>query len=455
MKTPQPTTVSRTSVVQLLGSVSLPDEEIESFAAALRKPHPSVLRFRRDTDTTAFPFPTEPVPWYSLARRLCDDAIQPSRILDYACGDYFLQDAGSLLALAACHADGDPDATAPGKLICDLCAAPGGKASALLEMLGDAGFLIANEPIRSRIAPLSYNLARTGSDRYAVTSMDPEALADRLPGLFDLVLVDAPCSGQALLARGRQSASAMKERQIAHSAARQHRILSAATRLLRVGGQLVYSTCTFAEAENEQQVDALCRQGITRPLPIDRLEPYTSIGTGCYRLWPHRHQCAGGFAASLQLLTGNEAGQPTKRSWKRKRSDKAPPQAQQWFSLSRQPLRFNLRDAVVFAWPADAPDWIDELAIAGPELMHRTGQTWKPSHAAALHRLGRSPCLQSQEVDAQTAKEFLSGKPVDCPAAGWQVITYRNRPLGWVKSSRGTGKNQLPAAARMMGPWLC
>ena len=455
MKSPQPATVSRTSVVQALGSVSLPDREMDSFMQALVQPHPSVLRFRRDVDLHGFPFSTEPIPWYALARRLCDAKIQASRILAYACGDYFLQDAGSLLALAACDADQDlPEKRSKTKLICDLCAAPGGKATALLEMLGEDGFLVANDPIRPRIGPLSYNLARSGSDRYAVTSIDPDLLADHLPGVFDLVLVDAPCSGQALLSRGRQTTAAMSQRQIVHSAARQRRILAAAIRLLRPGGQLVYSTCTFAEAENEQQIDELCRQGTTQPLPVDRLAAYASA-TGCYRLWPHRHACAGSFAASLRLVVGARADMPVKRSWKRKHSDRAPAEAQQWFSLAAEPLRLESRDAAVFAWPADAPAWIDELAIAGPELMHRTGQTWKPSHAAALRRVGRAECLQSIEVDQETAQAFLSGQPIACRASGWHVVRYQRRPLGWVKSSQGIGKNQLPAAARMMGPWLC
>ncbi len=452
MKAPRPAMVSRASVVEALGSVPLPESEIDLFADALTKPYPSALRFRRDADAGCFPFGTEAVPWYSLARRMCDPSLQASRVLSYACGDYFLQDAGSLLALAAC--DADRALSSDQLLICDLCAAPGGKASALLEMLGDHGFLLANEAIRSRVAPLSYNLMRTGSDRYAVTAMDPERLADRLTGLFDLVLVDAPCSGQALLSRGRQSASAMTPRQIMHSAARQTRILSAATRLLRSGGQLIYSTCTFAEAENEQQIRALCGQAVVQPLPIDRLQVYESHDA-CYRLWPHRHRCAGSFAASVQVVANAELHHRAKRTWKRKRGDKAPSEAQRWFALDAEKIRLEVRDAAIFAWPTDAPDWIDELAIAGPELMHRTGQTWKPAHAAALRRVGRAHCSQSIDVDDEAAKTFLSGKPIPCDSMGWQVVRSQGRPLGWIKASQGIGKNHLPAAARLMGPWLC
>ena len=416
----------------------------------------SALRLRRHADVE-LPFATEAIPWYRLGRRAIDPTARPSRWLSYATADYYLQDAGSMLALAACDADGDLLATeaTDGLLVCDLCAAPGGKASALLEAIGDNGFLLANEPIRSRIAPLAYHLARTGSDRFAISSIDPDQLADRLSGVFDLVLVDAPCSGQALLSRGRQTASALSQRQIAHSAARQRRILIAATRLLREGGRLIYSTCTFTEEENEQQVACLIDQGLARHHPVDRLTPYESVAgsPACYRLWPHRHRCAGSFAASLEVARADD--QHAKRSWKRQRGDKPPTAIDRWFDVDAEPCRLKLLDSVVFAWPADAPAWIDELATAGPEILHRTGQTWKPAHAAALRRVDRFACRQSIEVDAATAKIFLSGQSITSDCDGWQVVRYRQKPLGWIKASQGTGKNQLPAAARMIGPWSC
>jgi 16S rRNA C967 or C1407 C5-methylase (RsmB/RsmF family)/NOL1/NOP2/fmu family ribosome biogenesis protein len=455
MKTSRPALVSTDAILAALGSLPLPDEEVAAFCQALTRRHPSALRLRRHVDVE-LPFATEAIPWYRLGQRTIDAQVSPSRLLSYATADYYLQDAGSMLALAACDADGDALAARDGLLFCDLCAAPGGKASGLLEAIGDNGFLLANEPIRSRIAPLSYNLARTGSDRFAISSIDPDQLADRLSGVFDVVLVDAPCSGQALLSRGRQTASALSQRQIAHSAARQRRILIAATRLLRDGGRLIYSTCTFTEEENEQQVAYLINQGLARCYPVDRLAPYQSPAgwPACYRLWPHRHRCAGSFAASLETaaVDGQHAG---KRSWRRQRGDKPPTAIERWFDVDAETSRLKLLDAVVFAWPEDAPAWIDELATAGPEILHRTGQTWKPAHAAALRRVDRFACRQSIEVDAATAKTFLSGQSIASDCEGWQVVRYRQQPLGWIKASQGTGKNHLPAAARMIGPWLC
>ena len=445
-------TISSEDVANALGSIHLGPEELERLIASLQLPSQSVLRLRRGVEPSDLPMQTQPIPWYRLARRAVDSELKPSRIMSYFAGDYYLQDAGSLLALAACGADNDlintPMTESTGLLVCDLCAAPGGKASALLEAIGENDFLLANEPIRSRIAPLSYNLARVGSDRYAISSLDPEGLADRIGGVFDLVVVDAPCSGQALMAKGRQSASALSSRQIQHSAARQARILDAATRLLRESGRLVYSTCTFAEAENESQVSRLVETGSFRPVPVPRLQDYASKEvSACYRLWPHRHDCAGGFAASMEATSSRNVP----RRWKSRQGEKPPIDPSVWFECSNQ-TRFQTIGSVLLGWPEDAPPWIEEIATSGPEFAHRTGQTWKPAHAAALRRGSSAIAKQRVDVDFPTAVEFLQGNPIRCDDSGWQVVCAYGRPLGWIKGTSNVGKNQLFPAARSNGP---
>ena len=240
----EPTSGERSSLLaEVLGKQRSAIEDLDAFTRGVFEKHPSAIRMKFGTDQLTINAPLQSIDWYPQGKRCIDPNIRLSRTIDYAAGDFFLQDAGSLLALAAC--DADQESKSP-KLVCDLCAAPGGKASALLESIGD-GFLLANESIQSRIPPLAFNLARTGVGRYAISSMDPDDLADKLGGIFDLVLVDAPCSGQALLGRGKQSLAAITSAQVEHSAARAKRILAAALKLLRPGGQLVFSTCTFAE----------------------------------------------------------------------------------------------------------------------------------------------------------------------------------------------------------------
>ncbi|KAA5546203.1 SAM-dependent methyltransferase [Roseiconus nitratireducens] len=427
---------------------------LEAFAAALLRHHRSALRCRDGVDPTEWPFPVQAIPWYSLGFKNLDPGRRPSRMLDYAAGDFFLQDAGSMLALAACRAD---VADQQPRLICDLCAAPGGKASALLESIG-SGFLLANEPIRSRVAPLAFNLARTGNPRYAISSSDPDVLADRLAGQFDLVLVDAPCSGQALLGRGKQSVAALSSRQIEHSAGRARRILSAAVRLLRPGGQLVFSTCTFAEQENESQVRWLLGQPEIVSDPLDRLLAYRSSELDCaWRLWPHLHDCAGGFAASLRVSGATDGRHETSavtrstagRGRRRDPSEAIPDGLAEWYE--DPPRRCCVRGAVAWGWPDDAPEWTESVAVAGPEIAYRTGRTWKPSYDAALRRTGNMRAVGSVDVSADQAVLFLGGHPIECGGNGWCVVRHRGRPLGWAKVTRKTGKNHLPAAARMDG----
>ena len=420
-----------------LGRFAEMPEGVDRFREALFDHHASAARLRFGLDEAHLPFAAEQVPWYSLGFRPISNEYRPSRTLNYARGEFFLQDAGSMLALAACDADTEK----PGRIVCDLCAAPGGKASALLESIGD-GFLLANEPIRSRVAPLSYNLARTGSDRYAITSLDPDRLADRLPGVFHLVLVDAPCSGQALLGRGKQSLAALSMKQIEHSALRARRILASALRLLRPGGRLVLSTCTFAEQENESQVEWMTEQPDVTPAPCERLAAYSSGSQACYRLLPHLHGCAGSFAGAIrsEQVPSEQVRQP-----KRKKPSKLPREIASLFDHC--PPRIRESGAVVWGWAEDAPDWVESIADGGPELAYRTGNTWKPSHAVALRT--QAVAKQSVDLDEETARQFLSGQQIPCEVdAGWTVVKSDGRPLGWVKCSRGVGKNHLPGHAR-------
>lgn len=480
------------------GEVALPEAEITQLCEAIVARHENVLRMRRDVlnckdnlstdlaDTVLGPDrESRVVPWYPMAMHPSPEMTRPSRTIDYAAGEFYLQDAGSLLALAAAQADTDQ---LRGKLICDLCAAPGGKASGLLEAIDEPyrlaettpdevipprGFLLANEPIRSRVAPLAYNLARTGSDQYAITSEDPEVLADKFPGLFDFVLVDAPCSGQALVARGKQSATAVQTSQIELNRLRQNRILAAAERLLRPGGTIVYSTCTFAIKENEGQVRFMMEElGLTAS-PVQRLVDYRSDlpisfpgeALQCsYRLWPHRSACAGSFAARLAKPAAAETADLDRdridASWRRSTTSRSRDDAMvPRDAIEQLPFlicpddrrhRFQLRDWIIDANAPDAPDWVNEQFVIGPEVAHRTGSTWKPSHAAAIRRNAAIEGITSLDVDDATASMYLSGQTIPATEqTGWQIVRHRGRPLGWIKSDGRIGKNHLARFARV------
>ena len=431
-----------------LGQIPCP-RSLSEFAAAMAQPWRNVIRHRREINPTDLPVTSTPVDWYPLGRRPDKDAGSPARSVAYACGDFFIQDAGSLLALAVAGADGNG---LRGKTICDLCAAPGGKASALVEAVAQSnaesrGFVLANEVIRNRVAPLQLNLARAGSDCFAISSLDPEILAEQLPQTFDLLLVDAPCSGQAMMSRGKQNQSALSAHQIQHSASRQQRILEAAVKLVRDGGQLVYSTCTFAEAENEAQIRWLIEQGVARPRPVAGLQDHET-DPGCYRCWPHVHQCAGSFAASLTIQ--HSATAKTRKA-KRRKPVRPPISLTDWYEETPFQSRTYTRDSVILEFSPCAPDWAEQIAIGGPEVAHRAGQTWKPAHAGALRRAAAQKPINKIEIDRDACKQFMRGEPIKTTASGWNAIELNGRPLGWVKANGKIGKNHLPPGARMSG----
>ena len=405
--------------------------------------HENALRLRLGIEPDGIPFKLSPVQWYPQAFFNRTPNTKPSRQIHFARGDYYLQDAGSLLAIATLQTY--KTGALEGKIVCDLCASPGGKASALVEAIGDSGFLLANEPIRSRVPSLAHNLARTGSDRYVISTLDPDALAKTVPASFDVVLVDAPCSGQALIARGRQSASALTEKQIQHSASRQRRILSAAIRLLRDGGQLAYSTCTFALEENEQQVNWLIDEQGLRAEPCSWLRDYASReAPASYRLSPDQHPCAGSFAASLRL----ENALADEKAFRGIKSPKIEADLAAWLEASSEHSRLIQTATNLYSIPWDSPAWAEKVVAVGPELAYRTGKVWKPAHAAALRSLGRYRVLQKIEIDEKTAKQFLSGETIPCAQKGWIVAQNAGRPLGWIKSNGQVGKNHLPSASR-------
>tara|TARA_Y100000385_G_scaffold277270_1_gene324016 strand:+ start:303 stop:1661 length:1359 start_codon:yes stop_codon:yes gene_type:complete len=442
-------TFSPEQIASVLGQIHCPGS-LNEFSAAMAQPWRNVIRHRREIDPANLPVPSSPIDWYTLGRRPAEDSGSPARTVAYACGDFFIQDAGSLLALAVAGADGDG---LRGKVVCDLCAAPGGKASALLEAVSNDdvesdGFVLANEVIRNRVAPLQLNLARVGSDRFAISSLDPEKLADQLPQVFDLLVVDAPCSGQAMMSRGKQNQSALSTHQISHSASRQQRILEAAVKLVRDGGQLVYSTCTFAEAENEAQIRLLIQQGVATPKPIASLQEYQT-DPGCYRCWPHVHQCAGSFAASLTIQHSHQA--KTGKRQRRRKAIRTPIALTDWYNSTESESRLHTRDSIILGFSPSAPEWAEQIAIGGPELAHRAGQTWKPAHAGALRREAALMPINKLEIDQKACQQFMRGEPIRTVESGWNAIQLHGRPLGWIKANGKIGKNHLPSGARMSG----
>jgi 16S rRNA C967 or C1407 C5-methylase (RsmB/RsmF family) len=433
------------------------DEQRALSDAVLERPT-KAIRLRPDAafgtaSSVPVPFPTEPVPWYS-AGLFCPGTHQPGRFLSHAAGSYFVQDAGSMLALAAV----DPQ---PAEWIADVCAAPGAKASALLEVVGPGGgFLLANEPIRGRLPALAYNLSRVGFPRWLMTAADPERLEACWRERFDAVLVDAPCTGQALVGRGRQSASAFSQAQIDHSAARQQRILTAASRLVRPGGRLVYSTCTFTTEENERVIAGfLGRNGSWQVEPVAELAAWASpLEPGGYRLYPHRDRCGGSYAIRLRRVDGHAIEQASAEGFGRRGLPEGSTRGFEPVVIGGDQvgrIRGSTRrigDSREEDWPSDLMPSLESCRGRGSERAYRPNRHWMPAHDLALRRDPDWQPLATLELDDSQAQAFLQGSPLAAGPLGWCVATWRGHPLGWLRGSRDRCNNGLPAAARLSVP---
>jgi 16S rRNA C967 or C1407 C5-methylase (RsmB/RsmF family)/NOL1/NOP2/fmu family ribosome biogenesis protein len=439
---------------ELLGEARLPAAEVRELAASVQEPALPTVRLNqlgRRIEAGDLPFSVRPIPWFPQAAYRLESYHRVAGHPLFATGAYFVQDAASLLAVRLL----DPQ---PGELVLDLCAAPGGKSTALLDALGNRGSLLANEVVRNRIPPLLLNLARHGSGRYIVSGRDPRQLADTLGDQFDAVLVDAPCSGQTLFGRDKQDDTAFDGKVIEGNAIRQARLLAAAARLVKPGGRLVYSTCTFSFAENEARVaDLLADREDFRADSVEALSEYASSApesAGCYRLFPHRHDGSGAFAARLVREGAGYAHQNSPRPLietqvgLRYRHQPDVDWAQ-WGRWSAAPQIYRGGNSL-FTLPEALPNRALKAARSGPEVVFRKGETWFPAYALAMRRDGGFVPAQTIEVDEADAAKYLAGQPLEAKAQGWTVLTYRELPLGWGKGSGREMKNHLPKSARLV-----
>ncbi len=194
-------------------------------------------------------FDCEPVPFSPLGFRLTGDTQRPGRSPWHHAGAIYMQEPSAMSAATAL-------APRPGERVLDLCAAPGGKTTQIAAMMMGQGLLFANEYVRSRANILVSNIERMGISNAIVTSLHPDAIAQRFPMWFDRVLVDAPCSGEGMFRREEAAVTEWSPEHVRTCAARQRGILHSAAQCVAEGGVLVYSTCTFAPEENELTIAA-------------------------------------------------------------------------------------------------------------------------------------------------------------------------------------------------------
>lgn len=327
----------------------------------------------------------------------------------------------------------------PGMAVLDLCAAPGGKTTQLAAMMQNAGLIVANEIVRSRAEALAGNLERLGVKNALVTSMRPDALAAQLGACFDVVLVDAPCSGEGMFRKDETAVREWSEEHVLACAARQAQILESAALLLKGGGRLVYSTCTFSREENEGAIESfLSAHPDFTLVESRRLYPQNSPGEGQFMAALER--AATGGKSSAALTAPETKHIPAFEAFWRETF------------LAEPPRVLPLPDGRVMIPPELLPRDLKGLRIlrAGVLAGELKNGRFAPDHALALAYPADAfrGCV-SLENGALT--RFLAGETVACSPgdSGWRPATAMGYPIGWGKAVDGVLKNHIPKGLRI------
>lgn len=398
---------------------------------------------------------------------------QPGKHPYHLAGLYYLQDPSAMSPAELLFSI----PMRKGERILDLSAAPGGKTTHLAALMGGKGLLVANEIKNKRVGHLTQNVERWGAGNVVVTNESPERLADHFGDFFDRVLVDAPCSGEGMFRKDMGARLDWSPEMVAGCAVRQGNILRVAAKLVKPGGYLLYSTCTFAPEEDEGVIAQLLDEfsgfevvelplldGFVRGKPewLEGKRKEASWLAGAVRLFPHRLEGEGHFACLLRKSdvgtewTTEEAEKRIegKRLGKRKVARKTEqPDLRLWREFARDALHVHLAEerlCVVgerlYYLPEENPDF-GRLRVVHPGVWLgslKKGR-FEPAHPLALFlKPGEMKNFVSFPANSRALAAYLRGESLEMDASGWTVVCADGWPLGWGKGVQGTLKNHFP-----------
>lgn len=403
-----------------------------------------------------------------------EESDQPGKHPYHAAGVYYIQEPSAMAPAELLEVQ-------PGDRVLDLCAAPGGKSTQMAAKLRGEGFLLCNEINASRAKILSENVERMGIVNAYVTNETPARLAEIFPGYFDKILVDAPCSGEGMFRKNEAACEEWSPENVIMCAQRQEEILDCAAGMLRPGGKLVYSTCTFAPEENEGSVSRfLERHEEFGLLSIDKEKlglpgcdgnagylkdrAKTSHLEYTLRLWPHKIKGEGHFAALFQKAGELPGGYHTHsgNGFVTGVSDK---ELEEYFRFCREvfgkrelPVRqdqqqiyMKFGDHIYLVSPR-MPS-VKGLKVLRPGLHVGTlkKNRFEPSHALAL-ALSPAQVRNVWNLDASGHRvtAYLNGETFPAEGEkGWYLICVDGFSLGWGKLAGGIMKNHYPKGLRL------
>ncbi len=415
----------------------------------------------------------EAVPWCSTGYYLRE---RPSFTLDplFHAGVYYVQEASSMFLEEVLKQT--VDLSQPLKIL-DLCAAPGGKSTLIQSLISTKSLLVSNEVIKTRVGILEENITKWGAGNVTVTNNDPKDF-QRLENYFDVIVIDAPCSGSGLFRKDPAAIDEWSENSVQLCSYRQQRILADIMPALKEGGVLIYSTCSYSGIEDEGICDWLMDQFSVGSLPLAIDEGWGIIETESeknkaygYRFFPDKLKGEGFFIAAfrkgqlaisnLQLANGGQ--------WVGKHKNRSEHLPATVIEIVKPYLKnaadffFIKQKEEVLAIPLHLEN---DLAIiqsalyikkAGVKLGTVIRNELIPDHELALSTI-IDPSIKSIEADKTMALDYLRREEIKLPeepsgeiaSRGWFLFTYRQLPLGWIKILPHRINNYYPKAWRIL-----
>ena len=422
------------------------------------------LKTRIQEAKEKLPFALSPVPWTKNGFYY-EEEEQPGKHPYHEAGLYYIQEPSAMAPIPCLMEEPASAAAMPeqqeepvsaaatpeqqeepvsSERILDLCAAPGGKSTQIAEYMRGCGMLITNEIHPQRAKILSENIERMGISNAIVLNETPESLSKKFIAFFDRILVDAPCSGEGMFRKNDNAGEEWSEENVALCAERQDGILDCAATMLKPGGRLVYSTCTFAPAEDEGSVSRFLEAH-----PDFYLEKEE-------RLMPHKVKGEGHFLAVLH----REGGQLSSAATAGTEKSLALKDCKEFLDFAKEALTIPAEELTagkillrfgeqLYLAPAETPS-LRGLKVLRPGLHLGTVKKnrFEPSHALALALRADQV---SQVCETDEPEQYLRGMTLGCDPAldGWVLVTYQGMPLGWGKASRGVVKNHYPKGLRI------
>jgi len=401
-----------------------------------------------------------PVPWNASGYYL---SARPSFTTDplFHGGAYYVQEASSMFLEEAISQS--TDLSQPLKVL-DLCAAPGGKSTLIQSLISDKSLLVSNEVIKTRVTILAENITKWGAANVIVTNNDPKDF-QRLPEYFDLIVVDAPCSGSGLFRKDPKAIEEWSEQNVELCSQRQQRILADILPALKEGGVLIYSTCSYSVKEDEAICDWLVKEQQLASIQYQLKEEWNIVETNApeshafgYRFYPDQLKGEGFFIAAFKKQA-SEDGAPYESKSKGKSERLSPKEIEvvkPWLKNDAEFFFIKQKDEVIamplhLEWNLADIQWALYIKKAGVKLGTIIRNELIPDHELGISSIIAKD-IPSIDVDKETALQYLRKQEikVDVHIKGWALITHQQLPLGWVKVLPNRVNNYYPKEWRIL-----